>query len=820
MPRGCAPPTCQRLRNALRLAMFLVSTLPSAAHGIQWPQLSLAPAITGVSLPTHIAHAGDGSGRLFVVEQRGNIRIVKNGVLQNAAFLDISSRLSCCGERGLLSVAFPPAYAGKGYFFVYYTNTLGDIVVARYSVTTNPDVADPNSEAIVLTVPHPTNANHNGGQLAFGPDDGDLYIGTGDGGSGGDPPNNAQNTNVLLGKILRIDVLSGTGAPYAIPAGNPYAQVSGYRPEIWAFGMRNPWRFSFDRLTHDLYIADVGQGSYEEIDYQPAGNPGGQNYGWRIMEGLHCYNAATCNMAGLTLPVAEYSHAQGDCSVTGGFVYRGQQFPRMQGIYFYGDYCTGRIWGLQRDGGAWVNMLLYDAPFNITTFGEDEAGNLYVANATNGAIAMLTDSSAPTATLTGTTTAALTPTRSQTMTPVPTNTATLVPTSTPTRSTTRTATASPTATTTPALTQKPSPTPTTTMVPVCISLAPSGLLGSVQSQNLQAGCTSNWQCALMNDGDTTYVYSSPTGAIGPRTDLYAIDDLVPRAEPIVAVHVRIVSRSLMAAAGSSAAAQLKLASNPTIFSGAVLQTTVAYSEAVSSFPTNPAAGRAWSWSDINTLQAGVRHQVAAGDEVRTTQVAVDVCWLPGPGAGTLSIDGQIVYAGSGLPVSGATVQLFGPTPGAVQTNAAGHFTFTGLSSDAWSIQPRKFEPKSNALNAADAVAVLQAVVGIRSLDAVQLLACDVNGDGRPTASDAVLVLMYNVEIISSFPTAQRCGSDWIFVPQPQDTANQGITPASLAAGACQPGSIAWTPLAGPVTNQSFVAVLIGDCSGNWQPGTP
>ena len=650
MPRESALPPRQRFRNALRLAMFLVSTLPSAAHGIQWPQLSLAPAITGFSQPTHITHAGDASGRLFVIEQRGDIRIVKNGVLQAAAFLDISSHLSCCGERGLLSVAFPPAYASKGYFFVYYTDSSGNIVVARYAVTANPDLGNPNSEAVVLTVPHPTNANHNGGQLAFGPDDGDLYVGTGDGGSGGDPPNNAQNTNVLLGKILRIDVQSGA-TTYTIPASNPYAQVSGYRPEIWAYGVRNPWRFSFDRLTDDLYIADVGQGSFEEIDYQPAGNAGGQNYGWRIMEGLHCYNAATCNMAGLTLPVAEYSHAQGDCSVTGGFVYRGQQFPRMQGIYFYGDYCTGRIWGLQRDGGAWVNMLLYDAPFHITTFGEDEAGNIYVADATNGAIAMLTDSPAPTSTRTTTVTltpaVTLTPTRSQTTTPVATNTATLVPISTPTRSPTRTGTVTPTTTTTPAVTK-----------------------------------------------------------------------------------------------------------------------------------------------------------------------------TPVPGSDTLSIAGQIVYAGSGLPVNGATVELFGPTPQTAQTNAAGQFAFTGLSGDAWSIQPRKLEPKSNAVNAVDAVAVLQAAVGIRSLDAVQQLACDVNGDGRPTAIDAVLVLSYDVEIISRFPTAERCQSDWIFVPQPEVTANQLITSPSLPAGACQPGSIAWAPLAGQVTNQNFSAVLIGDCSGNWQPSSP
>lgn len=801
-----------------------ITVLPAVARGIAWPQLGLAPGIAGFSQPTHIANAADGSARLFVVEQGGTIRIVKNGVLQSTAFLDIHTQISCCGERGLLSVAFPPGYAGKGYFYVYYTNTAGDLVIARYFVTANPDVADPNSAVIVLTVPHPINANHNGGQLAFGPD-GYLYIGTGDGGSAGDPPNNAQNTNVLLGKILRIDVESGT-APYAIPNTNPYAQTSGYRPEIWAFGVRNPWRFSFDRQTHDLYIADVGQNMYEEIDFQPAGNQGGQNYGWRIMEGMHCYNAATCNMSGLTLPVFEYSHAPGDCSVTGGFVYRAPQFPRMRGIYFYGDYCTGKIWGLQRNGGTWENMLLYDAPFNITTFGEDEAGNMYLANATNGAIGMLIDLPTPSPASTATVTATLTATPTMATsapTATPTATRSRTPSVTPTSSLSPTPTSTqtigtPTRTPSPTLSPTSTPTPTATTAPVCGRLAPNGL-ASVQTQNVPAGCSDNWRCVLSNDGDSTYVSSPPTSATGPRTDLYAFDDIPPRPEPIASVNVRTVSRSLTGAA-SSAAAQLRVGNAATIYSGPAVATTTAYTEAVATYPTNPATGQAWSWSDMNVLQAGVRHQVANGDAVRTTQVAVDVCWVPAPASGAYSISGKILYAGSGLPVGGVTVRLIGPTPDAQQTSPTGEFAFAGLLGDAWTLEPHLSPPVKAAINAVDALAVLQGIVGTRTLDDAQRLACDVNGDGRLTAADALLILNYNVGVITAFPAAESCGSNWIFVPQAQDTTNQRITPPSYAGGACQAGSVEWAPLASQVTNQNFIAALIGDCSGSWQPAHP
>ena len=384
-----------------------------------WPlSLTLTQIANGFTHPTYITHAGDGSGRIFVVEQPGRIRIVKSGVLQLTPFLNITSRVNSAGsEQGLLSVAFPPGFASKGYFFVDYTNRtgIGNTVIARYHVTANPDIADPNSEEILLGITQPY-ANHNGGQLQFGPD-GYLYIGMGDGGSGGDPLNNAQTPSELLGKILRIDteqVAPPPGPPsggsllyyfpviartysfasYSIPATNPYTQTAGYRGEIWALGLRNPWRFSFDRSTGDLYIADVGQNTWEEVNFQAAASAGGENYGWRILEATHCYNPSSGCVPPVRYvpPVAEYNHGVNDsigCSVTGGYVYRGPGNAAMQGIYFYGDYCTGRIWGLQNVSG-WQTQQLAQPSINISTFGEDEAGNLYVASYSTGAILQIT----------------------------------------------------------------------------------------------------------------------------------------------------------------------------------------------------------------------------------------------------------------------------------------------------------------------------------------------------------------------------------------------------------------------------------------------
>jgi glucose/arabinose dehydrogenase len=393
--------TAKGVRYIVVLGCFLLF-FPFQA-GAQFPKISIIRHVSGLSLPVHITHAGDGSGRLFIVEQPGRIRIVKNGVLLAAPFLDISNtganRVLFGGEQGLLSVAFPPQFNGKGYFYVYYTNLNGDNVAARYFLTADPDRADPGSEVLLRTFSHPTFQNHNGGQLAFGPD-GFLYIGTGDGGSGGDPNNNGQSPNTFLGKILRIDVESVMDPrvdTYVIPPDNPFVGAPGFLPEIWALGLRNPFRFSFDRLTGDLYIGDVGQNLFEEVDFQPAASPGGENYGWNIMEGLHCFNTLnfsvplpTCNQTGLTLPVVEYNHTQGDCSVTGGFVYRGNLHPQVQGIYFYGDFCTGRIWGLKRNGTVWQNNLLLDAPLGISSFGEDEAGELYLTDYAAGDIYRIT----------------------------------------------------------------------------------------------------------------------------------------------------------------------------------------------------------------------------------------------------------------------------------------------------------------------------------------------------------------------------------------------------------------------------------------------
>jgi glucose/arabinose dehydrogenase len=328
------------------------------------------------------------------VEQGGTIRIIlDNGVVLPTPFLDLASlnppRLVAGGERGLLSVAFPPGFAGKQHFYVYYTRAVDNaILVARYRVSAgDPNVADPASEGEILVVPHPEFGNHNGGQLAFGPD-GYLYIGTGDGGGGGDRDNNAQNPLSRLGKLLRIDVESDA-IPYGV-SGNPFVGNANFLPEIWALGLRNPWRFSFDRGTGDLYIGDVGQGDFEEIDVQPAASAGGQNYGWNLMEGDRCYPPGTvgCDRTGLALPVFVYDHSLG-CSVTGGHVYRGSAFPSLQGVYLFGDLCSGRIWGIRKNGAAWDNALLATTTLTITTFGEDESGNAYVANYANGDLLMI-----------------------------------------------------------------------------------------------------------------------------------------------------------------------------------------------------------------------------------------------------------------------------------------------------------------------------------------------------------------------------------------------------------------------------------------------
>ncbi len=322
--------------------------------------------VSGLERPVDLQ--ADGSGRLFIIEKVGRIRILQNGQLVQTPFLDITDRVgSSSNEQGLLGLAFHPNYAQNGRFFVNYTNESGNTVIARYQVSNDPNIADPTSEVKLLGVNQPF-PNHNGGVLAFGPD-GYLYAGLGDGGLAGDPFGNAQKTDVLLGKILRLDVDSAE--PYVVPADNPFGN------EIWAYGLRNPWRISFDMATSDLFIGDVGQGDWEEIDYLPAGSSGGTNFGWDFREGRHDYEGTA--PAGLTEPVAEYSHQEGGCSVTGGYVYRGSM-PEWNGIYLYGDYCTGYVWGLIKSENGWQSQLLFETGARITSFGQDEMGELYLVS--------------------------------------------------------------------------------------------------------------------------------------------------------------------------------------------------------------------------------------------------------------------------------------------------------------------------------------------------------------------------------------------------------------------------------------------------------
>jgi len=325
----------------------------------------------GLQSPIDIQTAGD--DRLFIVEQRGVVRIVDEDGLRQEPFLDIRDRVFDTGnEQGLLGLAFHPDFAANGAFYVNYTRGTGDTVIARFHSGADPNRADPESEFVLLQIDQPF-PNHNGGRVAFGPD-GYLYIGTGDGGSQGDPQGRAQNPDSLLGKILRLDV--DGGEPYAIPPDNPFV-AGGGRPEIWALGLRNPWRFDFDPALGDLFIGDVGQNQWEEIDFLPFGTAGGANFGWDRREGLASYEGDSS--PAFTDPVAAYSHAEGGCSVTGGEVIRDPSLPEWQGIYLYGDFCSGLIWGLFRDGsGAWQGRLLFDSGFEITSFGSGVDGAVYV----------------------------------------------------------------------------------------------------------------------------------------------------------------------------------------------------------------------------------------------------------------------------------------------------------------------------------------------------------------------------------------------------------------------------------------------------------
>lgn len=341
-------------------------------QGYRWTILS-----SDLQVPISITAAYDGSGRMFINEKAGRIRILQSGELLSEPFMDLTDRVgSQSSEQGLLGLAFHPRYAENGQFFVHYSDRNGDTVLSRFQVSaSDPNHGDPASEVILLQQDQPY-PNHNGGQLAFGPD-GYLYFGLGDGGSAGDPQNNGQSLDTWLGKILRLNV--DQGQPYGVPADNPFVNGGG-RSEIWAYGLRNPWRFSFDMLTGDMYIADVGQNQWEEIDYLPAGSPGGTNFGWRFKEGTHTYEDGASAAALLVDPVYEYDHSLG-CSVTGGYVYRGQSLPEWYGIYIFGDYCGGRIWGLMRLNGQWVGQEMFVTGAGLTAFGQDEAGEVYMLDA-------------------------------------------------------------------------------------------------------------------------------------------------------------------------------------------------------------------------------------------------------------------------------------------------------------------------------------------------------------------------------------------------------------------------------------------------------
>jgi glucose/arabinose dehydrogenase len=316
-----------------------------------------------------------GDPRLFVVEQAGRIVIVRNGSALSEPFLDISSRVKSGGEQGLLSMAFHPDHRTNGQFFVNFTDRQGDTHVERFTVTTNPDVADPQSAKLVISIDQPY-SNHNGGHVLFGPD-GMLYIGMGDGGSGGDPRGNGQNPNALLGKILRLNV--SRTEPYSIPVGNPFAAGSRGRPEIWATGVRNPWRLAFDRTSGLLYIADVGQNEIEEVNVVQASRAG-VNYGWNVMEGDKCYRANVCNRDGIQMPALTYDHSGGACSITGGYVYRGRAVPSIAGHYFYSDYCSGWIRSFRFQNGRAVDRREWrvDNLGHVVSFGEDSSGELYI----------------------------------------------------------------------------------------------------------------------------------------------------------------------------------------------------------------------------------------------------------------------------------------------------------------------------------------------------------------------------------------------------------------------------------------------------------
>ena len=359
-------------------ALLLMTILPaSVARGAT--TIGLPLRASGLQALTQVTNAGDGSNRLFLVEKRGVVRVYQSGAIKAGTFLDLRALIGdASGERGLLGLVFHPQFEVNRRLYVYYTRTGGDIVVARLRANASGSWTSRSTLEPMLVIEHSAHSNHNGGAMAFGPD-GYLYIGTGDGGGAGDPGRNAQSkTKNLLGKILRINP-GGSGAGpyrrYSIPTTNPFRGATAGLDEIWAYGLRNPWRISFDRSTGSLFIADVGQSRYEEIDREPPAYHGGRNYGWNVMEGKHCYNASSCSTSGKTLPVAEYGHTGGNCSITGGYVYRGSAYPGLAGLYVLADFCSGRFYTMPAEGSSlWMRR---DTILNVTSFGESEDGELY-----------------------------------------------------------------------------------------------------------------------------------------------------------------------------------------------------------------------------------------------------------------------------------------------------------------------------------------------------------------------------------------------------------------------------------------------------------
>ena len=364
------------MRRALE-SLLLCATLAVALDSRAEAQIKLLKVAGNLANPVDIVAQPNSSSRLYFVLQGGKVVLYNGSRVLATPFLNLSSSIASGGERGLLSLAFHPSYASNGYFYVLYTAPVGDVTLARFKVSSsNKNVANASSKLVLLSIPHSQHSNHNGGKLLFGRD-GYLYLSVGDGGGSGDADDNAQDLGTLLGKLLRINVNGAT--PYTIPASNPFVGTPGARPEIWAYGLRNLWRFSFDRSNGNLYLGDVGQDLWEEVSFQAASSHGGENYGWRRMEGKHCFDPATaCNDGTLKLPIFEYSHSNG-CSVTGGFVYRGAQFPAIAGKYLYADYCNGVIRGAKKVNGVWTTSALLSTGKLISTFGQDRSGELYIA---------------------------------------------------------------------------------------------------------------------------------------------------------------------------------------------------------------------------------------------------------------------------------------------------------------------------------------------------------------------------------------------------------------------------------------------------------